>query len=64
VLAVVRDLLNQGASAGDLTASDDKPFEPWPGTVDEVMARIEREITALGRLPESGEVCWFFRPAY
>jgi hypothetical protein len=61
VLAVVRELLDLGVSAGDLTASDEHPFIPWSGSVDEVMARIEQGIADLGRLPKSSEVCWFFR---
>jgi hypothetical protein len=62
VLAVVRELLARGVRAGDLTGTGQPVVVPWPGAVDEVMSRIEREITALGRLPDSGEVCWFTRP--
>lgn len=61
VLDAVRDLAQRGVRAGDLAASDEEPFVPWPGDVDDALELIKREIEQLGRLPMSGEVCWFHR---
>lgn len=41
--------------------SEEESFVPWPGNVDDTLELIKREIEQLGRLPMSGEVCWFHR---
>jgi hypothetical protein len=62
MLAVVGELLECGAVPGDLV-DQDQSFKPWPGAKEEHLRRIEAEITALGRLPESGEVAWIHDPS-
>ncbi|WP_431817902.1 hypothetical protein [Gordonia jacobaea] len=59
ILQLVSDLLDNGAPAGDLTASETTPFAPWQLPRDEVLQRIRREIDELPGFPVSGEICFF-----
>ncbi|MCA1217784.1 hypothetical protein [Streptomyces sp. 8L] len=59
---IVGDLLARGAAAGDLTDDLDQPFEAWGTGTVETVSRIAGAIDGLGRLPESGDVCWFTVP--
>ncbi|KNA90917.1 MULTISPECIES: hypothetical protein [Gordonia] len=59
ILQLVSDLLDNGASAGDLTASETTPFAPWQLSRDEVLQHIRREIDELPDFPVSGEICFF-----
>ncbi|MFL6140452.1 MAG: hypothetical protein ACJ72N_01105 [Labedaea sp.] len=58
-IPVLRVLMTEhGVKPGDL---DGKPpvFTPWPTSVEDSLARIEREIHALDHPPLSDEICWF-----
>ena len=64
VVDTVRSLLVDGlAVVGDIPGRDDPGFKPWPGTVDEVMARfialyedrIEWEYRIWINLTDAGE---------
>lgn len=60
-IPVLRVLMTEhSVRPGDL---DGKPsvFTPWTTSVDESLARIEREIRALDHAPLSDEICWFSR---
>lgn len=59
LVRIVGDLLAQGAEAGDLTDDPDRPFTAWGTSRDETLSRIKSAIDGLGRLPESGDICWF-----
>jgi hypothetical protein len=62
MLTVVGELTDCGAVPGDLLEQE-PGFRPWPGTKEAHLRRIEAEIKALGRLPESGEVAWIHDPS-
>jgi hypothetical protein len=34
-------------------------FEPWEGSAEEQLARIDAEWAALGRPPDLGDIVWF-----
>lgn len=58
-LSLIERLLDSGVQAGDLTADPDRPFIPWHFDKSDALRRIEREMDKLGRLPDSGDICWF-----
>ena len=57
-LAALRPLLESHALTA-VTLSDDGQFEVWPGTVEQVIARIEAGWRDVG-VPDIGDVVWFF----
>ncbi|WP_394826114.1 hypothetical protein [Pendulispora albinea] len=59
MLRLVADLLAAGVRAGELTSSDETPFEPWPGDAAAVLDRIARELKARADSPDTGDICWF-----
>lgn len=61
LVTVVGDLIDRGAVPGDLLA-EDPDFQAWPGSKDQMLARLRAEVQALARLPEGGEVCWIHVP--
>lgn len=61
-LRIVEDLLSRGAVAGDLTASDSDPFEPWRLDRDATLTRMRNEIARIDHLPESGDIGWLTVP--
>ncbi|WP_157537572.1 hypothetical protein [Kitasatospora azatica] len=59
-LRLIRDLLAEGARAGDFSeALPGNPFVPWELDAAGTLARIRAELEALGKSPDSGDVCWF-----
>ncbi len=58
-LDLVRDLLTSEAVQAGFPSSDGSRFEPWRGSVDEIMGRIETEWDELGREPTIGDIMWF-----
>ncbi|MFD7262316.1 hypothetical protein [Streptomyces sp. NPDC059874] len=62
LLRIVGDLYDAGARPGELTESDLDPFLPWKSDKAEALARIEAEVGAHSRLPDSGDICWFTVP--
>lgn len=61
-LRIVDDLLARGAVAGDLTASDSAPFEPWGLDRETTLMRMRHEIATMNHLPESGDIGWLTVP--
>jgi hypothetical protein len=59
LLVIVGDLLDRGAEAGELSDDAAQPFTAWGTSKDETLSRIASAIAGLGRLPESGDICWF-----
>ncbi|MBP0457569.1 hypothetical protein [Streptomyces montanisoli] len=59
LLRIVGDLLDQGAEAGDLTDDSSRPFKAWGTSRDETLSRIKSAVDELGRLPDTGDICWF-----
>ncbi|MBM3647530.1 MAG: hypothetical protein FJX11_07045 [Alphaproteobacteria bacterium] len=57
-LEIVREMLRRGARADFDCAASVKTYQPEK-TVDEVMARIEREWDALEEPPTIGDICIF-----
>lgn len=60
-LRAVRPLLERGL----LRAVDLLPggaFQPWQGSIDEQLARIEAEWAVLSRPPDLGDIVWFIGP--
>ena len=57
-LRLIGDLLDLGASAGDLSADPGQTLIPWGLDRLGILARIEEEWHQLGRSPDSGEICW------
>ena len=55
-MRIAADLLQQGAQAGELTASG---FEPWPLSIEESLSEISRRLHDLDGPADSGDVCWF-----
>jgi len=56
---VLGDVLRAGEMRiGTVT---EEGFQPWEGTVEEWLQRVERQWDALGRLPEMGELFWLAR---
>ena len=39
----------------------DGTFREWPGNAQDRVARLERELVALGRTPDIGDVAWLVR---
>ncbi|OKK03618.1 hypothetical protein AMK26_19375 [Streptomyces sp. CB03234] len=62
LLAIVGDLYDAGARAGEPTESAGDPFVPWRMDRAEMPARIAAEVQPHSRLPDSGDVCWFTVP--
>jgi len=55
-LAIIRHALELGlVRVGDVTTG---AFRPWPGDVDAIVRRVEREWMALEDGPNLGDVCW------
>jgi hypothetical protein len=50
-------LIDHDVLPGDLGSDPD--FQPWPGTRQERVDRIVREIIELGRTPWPAEIAWF-----
>jgi hypothetical protein len=59
---MVDDLLARGAVAGDLTASDSAPFEPWGLDRETTLMRMRHEIATMNHPPESGDIGWLTVP--
>ncbi len=57
-LRIVRDLLDLGAQAGDLSGDPDEPFKPWLLAKEASVLQIDSELKKLGKSPESGDICW------
>ncbi|MDH6135428.1 hypothetical protein P3T37_004843 [Kitasatospora sp. MAA4] len=53
-LRLIRDLLSEGAQAGDLSADPDHPFVPWESTAAGSLVRIRAKLEALGSRPIPG----------
>jgi hypothetical protein len=51
-------LIDRGALPGEL--GEDPDFQPWPGTRQERMDRMEREILELGEMPWPSQIAWFY----
>ncbi|NUQ75265.1 MAG: hypothetical protein HUU21_17075 [Polyangiaceae bacterium] len=65
VLTIIREVLTEGRIvAGDIVDRDEDTaaFVPWDLSVEDTVARIEREWVKLGRKPEPGEIAWFVDP--
>jgi hypothetical protein len=65
VLAIIREVLTDGRIvAGDIVDRDEDTaaFVPWRLSVEDTVARIEREWVNLGRKPDPGELAWFVDP--
>jgi hypothetical protein len=62
--AVREALAEERVVPGEFVDLDEETyaFAPWRLSVDDAMARIEREWTALGREPNPGEIAWFAAP--
>ncbi len=60
-LAIIQELMVDGLiSAGDVRSDNDRlVHEPWDGTVEQVIRRIDTQWSALGHHPTLGDVCWF-----
>ncbi len=58
-LSLVRDLLNtKRIMAGEL-ADDGRNIEPWSISVEQVVTRMDREWTALGKEPDMrNDIAW------
>ena len=64
-LSVVRDALaGEHVVAGQFVDLDAETFafSRWSASVDESLARIDREWDALGREPNLGDIVWFVDP--
>jgi hypothetical protein len=55
---MVSDLLDAGAKLGDFADTEEAPFVAWPGTKEENLERLEREVRELGDLPMSNQIGW------
>ncbi|MFC9293855.1 hypothetical protein ACFTWH_08810 [Streptomyces sp. NPDC057011] len=62
LLRIVAELHDAGVRPGDLTESDQDHFLPWNADKAAALARIEAEVDAHSRLPDSGDICWFTVP--
>jgi hypothetical protein len=58
-LRLVRSLLNERGMQVGHPAPDGRHFIIWDLPPDQVVSRIEKEWSALGREPNIGEVAWF-----
>ncbi len=64
-LAIIRSAVAEdGILVGEVVEQDESSstFVPWQLSVDESIARIEREWSSLGRKPNPGEIAWFVAP--
>jgi hypothetical protein len=58
-IRAVRDLINAGATAGDVTAIDGSwRFVPWPLPSEQAIQRIVHDLEENDTYPESGEIGW------
>lgn len=58
-LSLVRDLLNTKLMMAGGLADGGRNIEPWPISVEEVVARIDSEWTALGKEPDMrNDIVW------
>lgn len=62
-LEVVREMLKRGARAGQFEDPSSWMSYFKETAPDDVVARIDREWDALGRLPDIGDICSFEYPA-
>ena len=60
-LRALRPLLTSGALRAVHLLSGGA-FEPWVGSVEEQITRMDAEWAALGRAPDLGDVVWFIGP--
>lgn len=58
-LRLVRSLLQERGMQVGYPAPDGRHFVSWDISADEAVNRIEKELAALGREPNIGEVAWF-----
>jgi len=64
-LAIIRSaIIEDGILVGEVVEQDKSSatFVPWQLSVDESIARIEREWSSLRRRPDPGEIAWFVAP--
>lgn len=57
-MRIIADLIDRGADAGDITSDPEKPFVPWGLSRVESLQLIKGKWDAIGKSPESGEICW------
>jgi hypothetical protein len=58
-IRAVSDLINAGASAGDVTAVDSTwRFDPWPVSSEQAIQQITRDLEERDTYPEPGEIGW------
>ncbi|MDC0711102.1 hypothetical protein POL68_21715 [Stigmatella sp. ncwal1] len=57
-LRAIRPLLNDG-SLRAVNLLPGGSYQPWEGSVDEHLARIDAEWAALKRPPDLGDIVWF-----
>jgi hypothetical protein len=63
VIHAVSDLIDAGASAGDLTAADSSwRFDPWPVSPEQAIQQITRDLEERDNYPEPGEIGWITFP--
>lgn len=60
-LRALRPLLDSGALRAVHLFPGGK-FKAWDGSVEEQLARMDAEWTALGRAPDLGDIVWFIGP--
>src|SRR5260370_37993933 len=58
-LRLVRSLLHDRGMQVGHPAPDGRHFVAWDRPFDQAVSRIEKELLALGREPNIGEVAWF-----
>ena len=58
-IRAVRDLINAGAEAGDITGEG---FEPWPVSRQEMIDRLTRALGERTTWPEPDELGWITFP--
>lgn len=58
-IRAVRDLINAGAEAGDLTEGG---FRPWPVSREEMIGRITRALEERDTWPDPDELGWITFP--
>lgn len=60
-LRALRPLLSQGMLRA-VNLIPGGAYQPWEGSVDEQLARINLEWVRLGRSPDIGDIVWFIGP--
>jgi len=63
-MVIQEALVDKSIVAGEFVDRDEHTaiFAVWQLSIDETIARIEREWLALGREPNLGEIAWFVDP--